>query len=50
LKSRWEREKKKKIKFILFGSLKKILTFALPTERKGKKVGAADVAQTTKQD
>jgi hypothetical protein len=26
-----------KIKFILFGSLKKILTFALPTIRKGKK-------------
>jgi hypothetical protein len=27
----------KKIKIILFGSLKKIPTFALPTERKGKK-------------
>jgi hypothetical protein len=27
----------KKIKFILFGSWEKFLTFALPTERKGKK-------------
>ncbi len=40
----------KQIKFILFGTSEKILTFALPTIRKGEKVGAADVAQTTKQD
>jgi hypothetical protein len=26
-----------KIKFILFGSLKKILTFALPTDKEGQK-------------
>ena len=34
-----------KIKIILFGSSKKIPTFALPTERKGRKAGAADVAE-----
>jgi hypothetical protein len=39
-----------KIKFILFGSLKKILTFALPTERKGKKIGTADVGKITEKD
>lgn len=38
----------KKIKFILFGTSEKILTFALPTERKGKKIGTADVGKTTK--
>ena len=45
-----EREEKmaEKIKFILFGSLKKMLTFALPTEREGKKVEVADVTHTTK--
>ena len=45
-----EKEEKKieKIKFILFGSLKKFLTFALPTERKGKKIGTADVGKITK--
>lgn len=39
-----KREKNnKKIKFILFGSWEKISTFALPTERKGKKDQVADV-------
>jgi hypothetical protein len=32
-----ENGKRKKIKIILFGSPKKFSTFALPTERKGKK-------------
>ena len=50
----WNRGRGKKedekIKFILFGSLKKILTFALPTERKGKKIGTADVGKITEKD
>jgi len=37
----------KKIKFILFGSLKKILTFALPTERKGKKLSSGCCGKQT---
>ena len=38
-----ERKSNEKIKFILFGSWKKISTFALPTEREGKKDQVADV-------
>jgi hypothetical protein len=30
--------------------LKKFLTFALPTERKGKKIGTADVGKIEKKD
>jgi hypothetical protein len=36
-KANRERKRLQKIKFILFGSLKKFLTFALPTERNGEK-------------
>ena len=45
-----EEKKAEKIKFILFGTSEKILTFALPTERKGKKIGTADAGKITKKD
>ena len=39
----WREKKGEKNKIILFGSSEKISTFALPTEREGKKNQVADV-------
>jgi len=39
----WREKKDEKNKIILFGSSEKISTFALPTEREGKKNQVADV-------